>query len=308
MSKGWIKLHRAATEHPCLQRLDAMGVWCSLLMRAARAPRKLILSGQSIILEPGQLALSVSSFAEDGGVNRKRMRSILGLFRANQMIEMGQGKGHAFTLITICNYTEWQGLNEDEGQAEGQARANEGPTKGQGRAKLGPTEQEGKKLEDTDSSLRSESDGEPKRRPRKVVLGSRLSPDWQLSQDDYQYAVDHGFSPPRIARMHEEFVNHWIAVPGKAGLKSDWSATWRNRVLQVLEWRGPNKPNGGSRGPAYIDKVRENLAEEFINGDGTEALFGVPGTVTILRPGRADDDPRGHERSGPHLRAVAGGL
>jgi hypothetical protein len=253
MSAGWIKLHRAAIEHPCLQKLDALGVWCALLMRAARTPKRVILSGLPITLQHGQLALPVSSFAEAGGVTRKRMRSIMGLFRANQMIEVGQAKGHAFTLITICNYSEWQGLIDSEGQAEGQDGAKLGPTKGQGRAKLGPTEQEGKKEED--SSLRSESHDEPAagpaKRVRKVTLGSRIPADWPLSAENRKYARDRGFPDARIDRMHEEFVNHWLGVSGQKGLKADWDATWRNRVLQVLEFM--NGPTGGGR-PAEMQR------------------------------------------------------
>lgn len=298
MSAGWIKLHRAAIEHPCLQKLDALGVWCALLMRAARTPKRIILSGQTITLQHGQLALPVSSFAEAGGVTRKRMRSILGLFRANQMIEMGQAKGHAFTVITVCNYSEWQGLLGDEGQADGHPRAKLGPTKGQARAKLGPTEQEREKEED--SSLRSESHDEPVadavKRVRKVRLGTRISADWSLTPENRQYARDRGFSDQRIDRMHEEFVNHWLGVSGQKGLKADWDATWRNRVLQVLEFM--SGPTGGGRRPVAPpptrslngrDKAREaerrRLAEDQARAEGLHPMTteGMARVAEILR-------------------------
>lgn len=76
--------------------------------------------------------------------------------------------------------------------------------------------------------------------------GSRISADWQLSADDTAYARKHGWSDADIARRAEEFRNYWLASSGKNAVKRDWSATWRNRVLAVEEYR--SKPNGGRAG------------------------------------------------------------
>lgn len=209
MAQGWIKLHREADEHPCLQKFDAQGVWDKLLMRAARAPRPLIRGGQSIILQRGQLAVSVSAFAEEGGITRKRMRSILGLFRANEMITLGQAKGHAFTIITICNYDEYQSPDQGEGQGQGQPEANEGPTKGQARANEGPTNKQERENPENPLTPNVESDSPPE---------SHTAP----------------AKPSRRARSEypPEFEELWSTYPrrnedDKAGCLKHWRAVTR---------------------------------------------------------------------------------
>ena len=68
--------------------------------------------------------------------------------------------------------------------------------------------------------------------------GSRLPADWKPSKDDVVYAVEKGVPPDKVATVAEEFRNFWVARPGKDGVKLDWVATWRNRVIQVCERNG----------------------------------------------------------------------
>lgn len=91
---------------------------------------------------------------------------------------------------------------------------------------------------DTDiSSLRSDIARDAGNGSRQKK-GTRLPPDWQPSEEDTDYAVSHGVPRDKIPTLAEEYRNYWCARPGKDGLKLDWSATWRNRVLQVCERNG----------------------------------------------------------------------
>lgn len=128
MDQGWIVIARKANDHPCLQAFDARGVWEKLLLLAAYRPHRVRLAGQMVDLERGQLARSVSGMAKDGGITRKRMRTIMSMFVDQGMIKMVQAKGHAFSLITICNYSTYQNVWNGEGQGRGQPRAKQGPT------------------------------------------------------------------------------------------------------------------------------------------------------------------------------------
>lgn len=259
MSEGWIKLFRSVDGHPCLEKFDARGVWDSLLLKAAHAPRPVRLGGQMVTLQRGQLAVSVSAFAETGGISRKRMRNIIELFRANHMIETGQAKGHAFTVITICNYDEYQKSEREAGQGEGHDGANEGPTKGQARAKLGPTiEQEGKK----DSSLRSESMGgdepkaqvEPKPKRTKLPPGTRIPDDWQPSPEDRSFAHENGFSDDDIKRIAIRFRNYWMEKRGTAACKVHWNLAWQNWLTREQ----PSRAASGGQGPGGGGYRRED--------------------------------------------------
>lgn len=137
MANGWIKLHRATLDHPLLRKHDARGLWAELLLRASVMPTRVQLRGCPVALERGQVACVLTDLAERGGMTRKRMRLIMDSWVADGMLKLGQAKGRAFSIVTICNFDVWQSQADIEGPSSG-------PEKGQGGAKEGPTEQEGK--------------------------------------------------------------------------------------------------------------------------------------------------------------------
>lgn len=106
----------------------------------------------------------------------------------------------------------------------------------------------------------------------------------------------------------------WVKDYGLPAVTDAHFAAMANPPADYVEWMsGRLKANGKpyaarqpKSGRSYHDLVTESLTDD--EEHGSEAAFGLPGTVAILRPGRADDDPGGHGRPGSHLRAVAGGL
>jgi hypothetical protein len=89
-------------------------------------------------------------------------------------------------------------------------------------------------------SLRSGSARAARSDGRKVSpsKGTRLPSDWRPSEADVEYAISRGVPRDKVPVIAEEFRNYWTARPGKDGVKLDWPATWRNRVLQVCEHKG----------------------------------------------------------------------
>lgn len=57
--------------------------------------------------------------------------------------------------------------------------------------------------------------------------GQRLAPDWQPSDADVAFAVEHRVNWRQEA---EAFRDYWCAKSGADAAKLDWSATWRNWV------------------------------------------------------------------------------
>jgi hypothetical protein len=82
-------------------------------------------------------------------------------------------------------------------------------------------------VEDDRSSLRSAT--------RKTNRGSRLPTDWQPSEVNRAYAIDHGLTPEKVAIEAEKFRNHFTAKAGPGASKVDWDAAWRNWILTSLE-------------------------------------------------------------------------
>lgn len=97
-------------------------------------------------------------------------------------------------------------------------------------------------------------EGKPKRRGREAA--SYLPKDWQPTAEDWRYAHEKGYSDDEIRNIAEEFKNHWLQASGPDALKRDWSAAWRKRIGNLIDYgRGPGSRGGpggrsfGSRSP-----------------------------------------------------------
>jgi hypothetical protein len=87
--------------------------------------------------------------------------------------------------------------------------------------------------EDTETAPQGGADDEQPRKPD-GKRGTRLAPDWQPSAEDIEFAQQSGLDNAAIAHAAAEFRDYWTAVPGAKGCKLDWSATWRNRVRDIV--------------------------------------------------------------------------
>jgi uncharacterized protein YdaU (DUF1376 family) len=101
-----------------------------------------------------------------------------------------------------------------------------------------------------DSPLESPREGSLRR-------GSRIAADWSPTEKDREQACRE-LGTQRAERELEKFRNHWIAKPGRDGLKLDWDATWRNWVLKSSEFL-PSK----SSLPAEPSEPSIDLGGEF---------------------------------------------
>lgn len=246
---GWVKLHRRLRDNPVLRDFDAKGVWSDLLLMAQHKPYPDRINGQDIVLQRGQLALPVSKWCEQGGLTRKRIRTILASFVKQGMIEMVQAKGHAATIITICNYELYQARDDAEGQAKGQERAKQGPT----------IRQEGK-------NLPSPSGEGPK--PARSLKG--------LFWDEL---VAHLDMPERAARR---IVGDWVSAHGIGKVfeahdiaKDKEPADYRSYMYGVLnaeKGRGFN----GKRGSAPVKAARVQAGEHDPLADEHLGPFPLP--------------------------------
>ncbi len=79
--------------------------------------------------------------------------------------------------------------------------------------------------------------------------GTRLDPDWRPPPDDWDLGRALGLSDAEIADQLDRFRDHWIAKPGKDGLKLDWAATFRNWLRKADDFgRGPGAARRGYAG------------------------------------------------------------
>lgn len=108
--------------------------------------------------------------------------------------------------------------------------------------------------------------------------GTRLPDDWQLKRSLGIWAMNEvpAWTEDDVRRQAEAFRDHWVAVPGKAGLKLDWDATWRNWVRNECKWASERAGRRGSRSAMPVARqAPDNSGErERIKAAAKRRLFG----------------------------------
>ena len=84
-------------------------------------------------------------------------------------------------------------------------------------------------LLETETETETELETETKREEKKTQRGTRLPTDFLLSNEWFDFCRQHR---PELdpQETFEGFRDYWIAQPGQKGVKTDWTATWRNWV------------------------------------------------------------------------------
>lgn len=87
---------------------------------------------------------------------------------------------------------------------------------------------------DKDKDTDTESSKKPKQQ-----RGSRLTAEWAPADEDISFCKTErpDLDPAKTA---DRFRDYWIAQPGAKGIKTDWTATWRNWVRN--ESRSASQP------------------------------------------------------------------
>jgi hypothetical protein len=108
-----------------------MALWWRLLLEANFADN----DWQDMVIKRGQLVTSIAKLSVESGLSAKQVR--LCLERLKKTGEIGLETTNKYTIITICNYDDYQSLDQQQGQTKGKRRANKGQTEGKQRANGG---------------------------------------------------------------------------------------------------------------------------------------------------------------------------
>lgn len=118
---GWIKLHRRLLEWEWYQDSNTFRVFLHLLLTARYE------DGHSlgVPVSRGQVITGRRKLAGELGLSEKEIRTALDkLERTGEIVKKTANK---FSIITICNYIEYQHEEIVDGPAKGQQRASKGP-------------------------------------------------------------------------------------------------------------------------------------------------------------------------------------
>lgn len=111
---GWIKLHRALSDHWLASNPDSLSVWVHLLMLANHAETKRQINGSVLTVLPGQIITSRRSLSEKTGVQESKVERILRRLESEQQItQRGLSK---FRVISIVNWAEYQSIEQQNEQ------------------------------------------------------------------------------------------------------------------------------------------------------------------------------------------------
>jgi|SRR5215467_370631 len=145
-----------------------------------------------------------------------------------------------------------------------------------------PKEQDTTPSDDADASSSpppGDYDAKPERK-----RGTRIPPDFAITDDLYDYAASKGVSRAEAEDETEGFKLYWEAESGKHATKLDWNMTWKNRIRDQVN-RGLIGPKRRSKNGQYL-----NVQQQTQNAIGRYA-------ARIEANGTSGNEPRPTQRA-----------
>lgn len=214
MNNGYIKLYRKCLENEFFleKPFDRWRAFEYLLISARYKPSRVILKGQVIELEAGQLIVSEKKLAEKWDWSRGKVRRFLSLLESLQMIQVN---GTAYgTLVTIENYTKYQCDGTSDGTTDSTSDSTTDSTSDGTHIKKDKKDKKVKKDKNIYNNARA--------RACKTHTANFSPPD---IQDVKAYCIErkNNVDPERFIDFYE--AKGWMV--GKNKMK-DWRAAVRN--------------------------------------------------------------------------------
>jgi len=135
--RGVFAVDRGIWDHPLLASDDPFSkreAWLWLLSEAAWKPRRVRVAGIWIDLQRGQIAHSLRHLANEWQWTVKRIRSFLAGLEKDTSIATATDTG--ITVITICNYDEYQKISLPKGTPSGTDKGTAGAQEGHSRGTI----------------------------------------------------------------------------------------------------------------------------------------------------------------------------
>jgi hypothetical protein len=128
IDQGYVKNYRKIKKWEWYTIPEMAHLYQHLIREANHKPLKW--RGKTV--ERGQLITGRNVLSQETGLTIKQVRTCLK--RLEETGEIIRERANQYSIVTICNYDDYQSQEEKEGQPEGQPGASQGPAKGQQRA------------------------------------------------------------------------------------------------------------------------------------------------------------------------------
>ncbi|WP_016745763.1 Rrf2 family transcriptional regulator [Rhizorhabdus wittichii] len=170
---GYVRLHRTLLGHPAFRNDAEAMVFAWMIAKAAWKPARVRYKGYDLLLDRGDLTVSVRDLAEAMDRSKGWVERLLQRLREHGMIAQksgtrvgtrvgthgGTSTGTPASIITICNYDEYQG----DGEASGTPHETGGETAPGQRRDTEQRREELKKEEEEEEVARAREAADPVR-------------------------------------------------------------------------------------------------------------------------------------------------
>lgn len=119
-SSGWVKIYRASTENWTFDNDEpkcSYAAWIDLILMMNHENKKTKIRGTVLEIRRGQKLTSIRKLAERWHWTRKRASNFLKTLQKDGMIYIDESHKWG-TLITVCNYNDYQGFGSASGATE----------------------------------------------------------------------------------------------------------------------------------------------------------------------------------------------
>lgn len=215
---GYFSVNRSLLLHELWLRdeFSRGQAWIDLIGLAQWHESYIRIAGERMALKRGQCGWSTVSLAERWKWSRgKVLRFIDELKRDSRIVIETNNRT---TIITICNYDEYQNKNTTYDTPNGTTeRSSDSTTDGHQTVQQTDTNNKDNKI-NKDNKEKKES----KNTGSRFTL-THLPPEWKSFCNEKRPELD-------AEETFQAFKDWWSAVPGQKGKKLDWLATWRTWV------------------------------------------------------------------------------
>ena len=128
MHRGFIVLWRKFTETSFYGDHYATRIAIHLLLMSNHQEKKIMFAGQEITILRGQLIIGRFSLADILKINASTVRNKLLLLKKVGFLDIKSN--NKFSIVTICNYNEYQNITIPKGQQKGQPEDSQRTARG----------------------------------------------------------------------------------------------------------------------------------------------------------------------------------
>ena len=268
---GWVKIHRSLTEHELwnAEPFTWGQAWLDLIINTNHAEGSFTVRRQVVKLERGQIGWSELTMTERWKWSRGKVRRFLKKLKNEHMIK--QETGHLTSVITICNYNEFQGDPKVDGTTDDTTNSTAGGTSDEHQAVHQAVHKQECK------ELKNENNGKKKQASPVVDFSVFDVSDDQISEIKRIRRKNKGGSlTPRVVNaLAKEFQEAQAMGYTFDELLTEWE--FRGWKSFKAEWIKPKAMNGMSqkdqqRQQMIEDRNRElgigpQLQNDFIDGE-----------------------------------------